>query len=119
MAANGQPGMFGYMGRNVLTGPGRNNWDMALLKNIQLPWFHSEHSTLQFRCETFNTFNHPLWKSINAGCSGAPNNYGIAAFGRPCGGNKYNLGIGEVSGAWAPGYAVQPKVPLLKGRRLW
>jgi hypothetical protein len=102
MAANGQPGMFGYMGRNVLTGPGRNNWDIALLKNFQLPWFHSEHSTLQFRWETFNTFNHPQWKSINAGCSGAPNNDGTAAFGRPCGGNTYNLGIGEVSGAWAP-----------------
>src|SRR5262249_5750121 len=28
--ANGQPGMFGYMGRNVLTGPGRNNWDLGL-----------------------------------------------------------------------------------------
>ncbi len=59
LRADGQPGMFGTMGRNPLTGPGRNNWDMALLKDFQLPWFGGEHSTLQFRWETFNTFNHP------------------------------------------------------------
>jgi len=102
MPANGEPGMFGYMGRNVLTGPGRNNWDMALLKNFRFPWFHSERSTLQFRWETFDTFNHPQWKNINAGCSGAPNNDGTAAWGRPCGGNTYNVGVGEVSSAWPP-----------------
>jgi len=27
--------MFGYMGINQLTRPGRNNWDLALLKNFQ------------------------------------------------------------------------------------
>lgn len=102
LAANNEPGMFGYLGRNVLTGPGRNNWDMALLKNFSLPWFKGEHSTLQFRWETFNTFNHPQWKSINDGCNGSPNNDGSVAFGRPCGGQTYNLGNGEVSGAWAP-----------------
>ena len=59
--ANSEPGMFGYMGRNVLTGPGRNNWDLALLKDFQTPWFKGEHSMLQFRLETFNTFNHPQW----------------------------------------------------------
>jgi hypothetical protein len=36
LRADGQPGMFGYMGRNALTGPGRNNWDMALLKDFEL-----------------------------------------------------------------------------------
>jgi hypothetical protein len=71
LAANGQPGMFGYMGRNVLTGPGRNNWDMALLKDFETPWFGAEHSTLQFRLETFNTFNHPQWQTISAFCSSA------------------------------------------------
>ena len=49
--------MFGYMGRNVLTGPGRNNWDLALLKDFRAPWFNGEYSTFQFRLETFNTFN--------------------------------------------------------------
>lgn len=94
--------MFGYQGFDALTGPGRKNWDLALLKNFQLPWFRSEHSTLQFRLETFNTFNHPQWKYINTGCSGSPNADGTPAFGRPCGGEQYNLGVGEVGGAWDP-----------------
>lgn len=100
LPANNQPGMFGYMDRNFLTGPGRNNWDLALLKNFTTPWFGAEHSTIQFRLETFNTFNHPQWNGINIGCSGSPNNDGSPAFGRPCGGTTYNLGNGEVSSAW-------------------
>jgi hypothetical protein len=95
LLANGQPGMFGYMGRNSLTGPGRNNWDMALLKNFQLPWFKGEHSTLQFRFETFNTFNHPQWQFVNAACDGA------TPPGQPCTGAN-NIGNGEVNSAWLP-----------------
>jgi hypothetical protein len=90
--ANGEPGMFGYMGRNALTGPGRNNWDLALHKDFQLPWFRSEHSTLEFRLETFNSFNHPQWKYINAGCSSS------IGFGQPC----TQVGNADVSGAWRP-----------------
>jgi hypothetical protein len=93
--ANGESGMFGYMGRNILTGPGRNNWDLALLKSFEAPWFNGEHSSFQFRLETFNTFNHPQWKSINASCSGA------TPFGGTCN-DANNIGNGEVNGAWAP-----------------
>jgi hypothetical protein len=111
LLANNEPGMFGYMGRNVLTGPGRNNWDLALHKNFEFPWFKGEHSTLQFRLETFNTFNHPQWRYINAGCNGDPTTVGVDAQGNPitapafgvgCGGNARNAGNGEVSSAWAP-----------------
>jgi hypothetical protein len=102
LSANGQPGMFGYMGRNMLTGPGRNNWDLALLKDFSLPWFRGEHSTLQFRMETFNSFNHPQWKYFNTGCSGAPNADGSPAFGRSCGGDQYNPSNGVVNAAWSP-----------------
>lgn len=102
LLANGQAGMFGYMGRNQLTGPGRNNWDLALHKDVALPWFKGEHSQLQIRLETFNTFNHPQWRYINVGCSGAPNADGSPAFGRSCGGDTYNPGNGEVGSAWAP-----------------
>ena len=94
-AANGAPGMFGYMGRNALVGPGRNNWDIALMKNFATPWFNGEHSTLQFRLETFNTFNHPQWQTIQAGCSGK------TPFGGPCN-DSNNLGNGEVTSAWEP-----------------
>ena len=94
LAANGEPGMFGYMGRNVLTGPGRNNWDLALLKNIQAPWLGSEKSSVQFRVETFNTFNHPQWSGVNIGCGSQ------TPAGQPCSGNQNNLGNGEVNSAW-------------------
>lgn len=90
--ANGQPGMFGYLGRNVLTGPGRNNTDFGVLKDFQLPWFGSEHSTVQFRAETFNTFNHPQWRGVHAGCSGS------IGFGQPC----TQTGNGQVSSAFNP-----------------
>ena len=92
LRADGQPGMFGTMGRNPLTGPGRNNWDLALLKNFELPWFKGEHSTIQFRMETFNSFNHPQFKWINTGCSGSTD------FGQPC----TTGNVGQVSGAWDP-----------------
>ncbi len=99
LRADGEPGMFGYMGRNVLTGPGRNNWDLALLKDFEAPWFSGEHSTVQFRLETFNTFNHPQWSSINAGCGGQ------TPFGSPCtdtGLNSANYQNGQVTAARAP-----------------
>lgn len=92
--ANGEPGMFGYMGRNILTGPGRNNWDMALLKNFSLPWLKGEHSTLQFRLETFNTFNHTQWQYVNSGCSGSN------GFGESCADNTNSPG--EVNSTWDP-----------------
>jgi hypothetical protein len=84
LAADNKPGMFGYMGRNTITGPGRINTDLALLKNFKLPWFKAEPATLQIRWETFNTFNHPQFKFVNAGCNGTPNQDGTLAFGRPC-----------------------------------
>jgi Tol biopolymer transport system component len=86
--------MFGYMGRNQLTGPGRNNWDMAPLKDFELPWFGTERSRLQFRWETFNTFNHPQWQWINAGCSD------LTPPGAPCGDPENNLRNGQVNAAW-------------------
>jgi len=95
LLANGEPGMFGYMGRNMLRGPGRNNWDVALHKDFLLPWFGGEHSTIQFRWETFNTFNHTQFKGVSAGCSGATPP-GTACTGSP------NKNIGFVSSAWDP-----------------
>jgi hypothetical protein len=109
LRADGQPGMFGTMGRNVLTGPGRNNWDMALLKDFELTWFGAERSRLEFRWETFNTFNHPQWGfaplasgsyAVNAGCDPQ------TPPGSPCGpatlsdGTPINLRNGEVNAAW-------------------
>jgi hypothetical protein len=94
LAANGEPGMFGYMGRNPLRGPGRNNWDLALLKNFALRWLGGERSNVQFRLETFNTFNHPQWSGVNAFCGSQ------TPAGQPCSGNTNNLGNAEVTSAW-------------------
>jgi hypothetical protein len=60
---------------------------------------------MQFRWETFNTFNHPQWTAasssgISLGCPGT------VSFGEPCGPGfnqpGYSVGIGEVTAARPP-----------------
>lgn len=48
-------GTFGNAGRNILTGPGLQTVNLALLKDTAL----LERKTLQFRAEIFNSLNHP------------------------------------------------------------
>jgi hypothetical protein len=45
---------FGNLSRNALRGPGINNWDISILKDIQF----TESRYLEFRSEFFNAFNH-------------------------------------------------------------
>ena len=47
-------GYFGNSGANIVTGPGVNNWDLALQKDLQF----REQWRLQFRSEFFNAWNH-------------------------------------------------------------
>ncbi len=47
-------GTPGNVPRRFFSGPGLDNYDMALLKNVRL----SETKSLQFRIEAFNVFNH-------------------------------------------------------------
>jgi hypothetical protein len=47
-------GTTGNASRRFFYGPGMFNFDLALLKSFRL----SESKSLQFRLETFNTFNH-------------------------------------------------------------
>jgi Carboxypeptidase regulatory-like domain/TonB dependent receptor-like, beta-barrel/TonB-dependent Receptor Plug Domain len=51
-------GTYGNTGKNILSGPGIFNTDLALLKNTKI----GERFTLQFRAEAFNAFN-----SVNFG----------------------------------------------------
>ena len=55
LIAGGVP-MFTYgdIGRNVLRGPGINNWDISIMKNFQF----TESKYLQFQSNFFNAFNH-------------------------------------------------------------
>jgi outer membrane receptor protein involved in Fe transport len=64
-------GSFGNATRNVVRGPGINNWDMSVFKNFDVPWFgrHSgwladENAVLQFRAEFFNAWNHTQFNGI-------------------------------------------------------
>ena len=54
-------GRFGNSGRNVLIGPGFNQWDLSLLKNFRI----AEARSLQFRAESFNVFNHASFTGLN------------------------------------------------------
>src|SRR5262249_40787757 len=48
-------GTWGNCGRDIFVSRGTNNWDISLLKDTVL----TEKTTLQFRAEFFNTWNHP------------------------------------------------------------
>src|SRR5262249_8888963 len=49
-------------GLNRLRGPGLQNWDMSLFKNISI----KEKARLQLRLEAFNAFNHTEWGGFNS-----------------------------------------------------
>jgi len=49
-----QIGEFGNAGRNIVQGPGFQQWDFSALKNF----YFTESRNLQFRAEFFNVFNH-------------------------------------------------------------
>jgi hypothetical protein len=50
-------GTLGNGGRNTLTGPRLNDFDMSLIKNTPVKWI-SETFNVQLRMEVFNIFNH-------------------------------------------------------------
>ncbi|MGC2234004.1 MAG: hypothetical protein WBA09_21070, partial [Candidatus Acidiferrum sp.] len=45
---------FGNLGRNTFRGPGQQNWDFSLIKNIKL----TERQSLRFTTDFFNLWNH-------------------------------------------------------------
>ncbi|MFN7919851.1 MAG: carboxypeptidase regulatory-like domain-containing protein [Bryobacteraceae bacterium] len=61
-------GDLGNLGKNTRRLPGINQWDISLLKNFRA----GERFNVQFRFETFNTFNHTQWAGVNTGL-GVPN----------------------------------------------
>jgi hypothetical protein len=56
-------GQLGTVRRNAFHGPGENNFDLGLLKNIRL---HDDSHWLQLRGELFNAFNHGQFQMLNA-----------------------------------------------------
>ncbi len=63
-AAFGVPaaGTAGNAPRDVFRGPGTNNFDMSIFKNI--PLFH-ERARFQLRFEAYNAFNHTQFSGVN------------------------------------------------------
>ncbi|HWB86357.1 MAG TPA: TonB-dependent receptor [Bryobacteraceae bacterium] len=54
-------GTFGNAPRVVFRGPGINNFDMSIFKNIPI----HERARLQFRFEAYNAFNHTQFSGVN------------------------------------------------------
>ena len=71
---------------NAFRGPGVNDWGISLLKNIPL----RENLTLQFRAETFNTWNHPQFNTVN----------NTAVFDQT--GTQVNAGLGSITADYLP-----------------
>jgi hypothetical protein len=55
-------GSPGNASRRLFYGPGQDNWNIALLKETR----SSESKVLEFRVETFNTFNHAQFFGANS-----------------------------------------------------
>jgi hypothetical protein len=51
---------WGTAARNNVVGPGTNNWNIAMYKTFQF----TEKARFEFRGETFNTFNHTQFTSL-------------------------------------------------------
>jgi len=56
-AGSGGATGFGNSQVGAVMGPGQNNWDISLIKNTKI----TEGTTLQFRTEFYNIWNHPQY----------------------------------------------------------
>jgi hypothetical protein len=54
------PSIAGITRSTVYRGPGTDNWDMTLAKNIPI----TEHVAFQLRCEAYNVFNHVSFNAV-------------------------------------------------------
>jgi len=67
-------GKFGTAGRNIIIGPGFQNFDFALSRNFNV----TERFRIQFRTELFNAFNHANF-NYPAATQNAPTTFGQIA----------------------------------------
>jgi hypothetical protein len=54
-------GYIGSAGRDVFRGPGQNQWDLSVFKNVRI----HERGQIQIRGEFYNAFNHAQWSGVN------------------------------------------------------
>jgi hypothetical protein len=79
-------GTWGNLGFDALRGPGRNNWNLSLFKEFIIS--EDRGSRVEFRAESFNTWNHTQF-------GGPGQNGGISA-------NLGSSNFGAVTAAWDP-----------------
>jgi hypothetical protein len=79
-------GTFGNAGRNIIQGPGFQNWDISIFKVFPL----DEVKRFEFRAEFFNAFNHanpeftnPDTISENTATELGSSSFGFPAYTRP------------------------------------
>jgi len=72
-------GDWGNLGHGVIRGPGRDNWNVSLFKSFLLS--EKRNSRLEFRAESFNTFNHTQFQgNVNSG--GVSSSFTASNFGQ-------------------------------------
>lgn len=72
-------GQEGTANRAFFHGPGFNNFDMSLLKDVRL----TETTSLEFRGEFFNIFNHAQFINPSGNITAGPGVFGIINQARP------------------------------------
>ena len=87
--AFGRPakGTFGNAPKDVIRGPGINNWDLSLFKNFSLG---AETRMLQLRWEAYNAWNHTQFSSVDTSARFTPE------------GQQANTRFGALTAARAP-----------------
>jgi hypothetical protein len=80
-------GTIGNAAKNILRGPGINNWDIAVFKNFPL---RGDRMRLQFRSEFYNAFNHTQFSGLDTAARFDPQ------------GNQVNQRLGEFTAARNP-----------------
>ena len=80
-------GTPGNAAKDLFRRPGVNSWDMSLLKNFRLP---REGWRLQLRLETYNTFNHTQFTTVDSAARLDPE------------GRQTNARFGEITGSRLP-----------------
>jgi hypothetical protein len=55
-------GTWGNAPKDVIRGPGLNNWDVSMFKNVPL---RGERWRMQFRVESYNLFNHTQFSAVD------------------------------------------------------
>jgi len=76
-ATNQSIACFGNAGTNIMYGPGYNNWDVTLAK--QIPLGLGEKYQLRFRAEAYNVFNHTQFSSYDTTARFNPSTLALAA----------------------------------------